>query len=52
MSTVVRNSGSARQAWQALHQELRGGLEKRKFDIFRKATEMRQGDRSVHKYID
>jgi len=52
LSTVVRNAGSARQAWQALHQEFRGGLETRKFDLLRKATEIRQGDRSVQKYID
>ena len=50
--TVVRNAGSARQAWQALHPEFRGGLERRKFDLLRKATEIRQGDRSVQKYID
>ena len=52
LNNVVRNAGTARQAWDLLHEEYRGEISVRKIDLLRKATEMRQGDLSIQKYID
>ena len=52
LNNVVRNAGTARQAWDLFHEEYRGEISVRKKHLLRKATEMKQGGLSIQKYID
>ena len=52
LQAIVTRARTAKAAWDALHDDYRGGLAVRRPQMLRKATELQQGDDSVQRYID